>query len=154
MSQTRNASEETDFGMNEKILVLFSTFLAIIYDFTAKVRQGYANLRQRFRFFRLFIIKTALLSFIHDSFPTLFHTDKFCYLNFKQFCNLHQSFKCRLTIVCAPFGYSRRIFPQLFCQPFVSTLFVSQHYFYSIYVFIHHDSYWFALHICGKDTKK
>lgn len=47
MSQTRSASEETDFGMNGK-MVLFSAFLAIIIDFSAKVHQGYANLWQRF----------------------------------------------------------------------------------------------------------
>ena len=47
MSQTRNTSEEIDFGMNEKMFVLFSAFVAIIIDFSAKVHQWYAKLWQR-----------------------------------------------------------------------------------------------------------
>ena len=47
MSHTRNASEEIDFGMNEKMFVLFSAFVAIIIDFSAKVHQWYAKLWQR-----------------------------------------------------------------------------------------------------------
>lgn len=47
MSQTRNASEEIDFGMNENMFVLFSAFVAIIIDFSAKVHQWYAKLWQR-----------------------------------------------------------------------------------------------------------
>ena len=47
MSQTRNTSEEIDFGMKEKMFVLFAAFVAIIIDFSAKVRQLYAKLWQR-----------------------------------------------------------------------------------------------------------
>ena len=47
MSQTRNTSEEIDFGMKEKMFVLFAAFVAIIIVFSAKVRRLYAKLWQR-----------------------------------------------------------------------------------------------------------
>jgi hypothetical protein len=48
MSQTRNTSEEIDFGMKENMFVLFAAFVAIIIDFSAKVHQWYAKPWQRF----------------------------------------------------------------------------------------------------------
>ena len=60
MSQTRNTSEEIDFGMKEKMFVLFAAFVAIIIVFSAKVHQWYAKLWQRLEEFDYKI--TVLLS--------------------------------------------------------------------------------------------
>ena len=77
MSHTRNASEEIDFGMNEKMFVLFSAFVAIIIDFSAKVRQLYAKPWQR-----LEISAIKVLFFFHI---TIFFQMKFVFLGKK--CN-------------------------------------------------------------------
>jgi hypothetical protein len=77
MSQTRNTSEEIDFGMKEKMFVLFAAFVAIIIDFSAKVRQLYAKLWQR-----LEISAIKVLFFFHI---TIFFQMKFVFLGKK--CN-------------------------------------------------------------------
>ena len=77
MSQTRNTSEEIDFGMKEKMFVLFAAFVAIIIVFSAKVRQLYAKLWQR-----LEISAIKVLFFFHI---TIFFQMKFVFLGKK--CN-------------------------------------------------------------------
>jgi hypothetical protein len=75
MSQTRNTSEEIDFGMKEKMFVLFAAFVAIIIVFSAKVRQLYAKLWQR-----LEISAIKVLFFFHI---TIFSQMKFVFLGKK-----------------------------------------------------------------------